>query len=62
MKSNETMKFTSKWIKLENTLLSDAIHTQKEKTKHALSHFFSSSKFTNMNTIWSNQINLESQK
>lgn len=31
MKSNKTMKFTGKWIKLENTLLSDVIHTQKEK-------------------------------
>lgn len=43
MKSNKTMKFTGKWIKLENTLLSDVIHTQKEKKKklkHVLSHLF----------------------
>lgn len=64
MKSNKTMKFTGKWIKLENTLLSDVIHTQKEKKNWSMFFliFFSSSKFKNMNIIWSNQINLESQK
>lgn len=64
LKSNETMKFTGKWIKLENTLLSDA-NSHPERKNEACSFsfvFFSSSKFTNMNTIWSNQINLDSQK
>lgn len=40
MKSNKTMKFTGKWIKLENTLLSDVIHTQKEKKTEACSFSF----------------------
>jgi hypothetical protein len=38
MKKNEILSFTSKWIELENIILSEVSQAQKAKKSHVLSH------------------------